>query len=343
MRPASTGGGYASPIALTPGYCTLSILFSDWNRSGERDLRMANDRNYYIGGEEQLWHVAPGDAPRLYTNADGWQPLQIWGMGIASQDLTGDGYPEVFITSQADNKLQTLADGAAQPTYRDIALARGVTAQRPYTGGDVLPSTAWHPEFADVNNDGLFDLFITKGNVEAQLDYASRDPNDLLLGRSDGTFDEGAVAAGIVSYNRARGAALVDLNLDGLLDLVVVNRQTNATVFRNVGSGDAQQPAPMGHWIELRLQQAAPNIDAVGAWVDVRIGEHTVTREVTIGGGHAGGQIGWIHAGLGDAGTADVRIHWPDGEIGPWMTVRANEFATIERGAPEPVQWFPGS
>ena len=38
---------YAEPIPLTPGWCTLSILFSDWDRSGRRDLRMANDRHYY--------------------------------------------------------------------------------------------------------------------------------------------------------------------------------------------------------------------------------------------------------------------------------------------------------
>ena len=38
--------------------------------------------------------------------------MQIWGMGIASYDLTGDGYPEVYLTSQGDNKLQTLTDRA---------------------------------------------------------------------------------------------------------------------------------------------------------------------------------------------------------------------------------------
>ena len=39
--------------------------------------------------------------------------MQIWGMGIASHDLTGDGYPEVYLTSQGDNKLQTLTSGPA--------------------------------------------------------------------------------------------------------------------------------------------------------------------------------------------------------------------------------------
>jgi hypothetical protein len=340
VRPASTGSGYAAPIALTPGYCTLSMLFSDWSRTGRRDLRMANDRNYYINGEEQLWRVAPGEAPRPYTRAEGWQPLQIWGMGIASQDLTGDGHPEVFITSQGDNKLQALADGATQPTYHDIALRRGVTAQRPFVGGDVLPSTAWHPEFDDVNNDGFVDLFVTKGNVEAQPDYASRDPSNLLLGKADGTFVDRAEQAGIVRYDRARGAALVDLNLDGMLDLVVVNRQTNVTVWRNVGRGDAESPAPMGHWIAVRLRQSAPNVDAIGAWVEVRVGGRTVAREVTVGGGHAGGKIGWLHTGLGTADGAEVRVQWPDGETGPWMTLGADQMATIEKGAAEPTPWI---
>ena len=278
VRPATTTGGYAPPVALTPGYCTLSVLFSDWGRSGQRDLRVANDRHYYLDGQEQLWRISPGEAPRLYTEADGWRPLQIWGMGIASQDLTGDGRPEVFVSSQGDNKLQTLDDDATGPAYRDIALELGATAQRPFVGDDVLPSTAWNPEFDDVNNDGLVDLFISKGNVEAQLDNAMRDPSNLLIGTADGTFVEGAEQAGVVSFDRARGAALVDLNLDGMLDLVEVFRESNVKVWRNVGHGNGESPEPMGHWLGLRLQQNAPNIDAIGAWVEVRTGDRTRVR-----------------------------------------------------------------
>ena len=343
VRPASSGATYAPPITLAPGYCTLSVLFSDWSRSGRRDLRMANDRHYYIDGSEQLWRIDPDRPPRLYSATDGWRPLQIWGMGIASQDLTGDGYPEVYITSQADNKLQTLdSTSTQQPAYHDIALRMGVTATRPFTGGDVLPSTAWHPEFADVNNDGRLDLFVSKGNVEAQADYATRDPSDLLLGQANGTLDEAAEEAGIVSYDRARGAAVADLNLDGLLDLVVVNREANIKLWRNIGRGDdASQSTPMGHWLGIRLHEPAPNVDAIGAWLDVRVGDRTIEREVTVGGGLASGQAGWLHTGLGPAEGAEVRVHWPDGEIGPWMTVGADRFLTIERGAATPTAWTP--
>jgi hypothetical protein len=340
-RPGPDGGTYAAPLALSPGYCTLSVLFSDWSRSGTRDLRMANDRHYYLDGTEQLWRIAVDQEPRQYTEADGWRPLKVWGMGLASQDLTGDGRPEVFITSQADNKLQTLDDDATGPSYHDIALERGATAHRPFTGDDVLPSTAWHPEFEDVNNDGFVDLFVSKGNVEAQPDFARRDPSNLLLGRPDGTFVEGAEAAGIVGFDRARGAALVDLNLDGLLDLVVVNRRQPVDVWRNVGAGSAQQPAPMGHWLGLRVEQPAPNVDAVGAWVEVQADDRTVVREIVVGGGHAGGKSGWVHVGLGDATEARVRVQWPDGEVGPWIPVHADRFATIRRGAAHVTEWRP--
>jgi hypothetical protein len=342
VRPAvdEPGGAptYGDPIPLGPGYCTLSILFSDWSRTGARDLRVSNDRHYNTDGEEQLWRISPGEQPRLYTREEGWQPVRIWGMGIASQDLTGDGLPEVFLTSQGDNKLQTLADGAAAPRYEDIALRRGATAHRPVTGDTTKPSTAWHAEFEDVNNDGYMDLFVAKGNVEAQPEYAALDPSNLLLGTADGTFVESTEAAGVLSMARARGAAVADLNVDGLLDLVVVNRRENVKVWRNVGSGTSDEPAPLGSSVSIRLTQPGGNRDAIGAWVEATTPESRVTRELTIGGGHAGGQLGWLHLGLGRATTFDLRVTWPDGVVEAWQGLPATGFLTLERGG-DPRSW----
>jgi hypothetical protein len=336
FRPSPDDATYEPPVALHPGYCTLSMLFSDWARSGHQDLRISNDRQYYdndVGGE-QLWQIEPGQPPHPYGDADGWALLRLWGMGIASYDVTGDGYPDVYLTSQGANTLQTLARGPAQPAYHDIALKLGIEATRPAAGGDPLPSTAWHPEFQDVNNDGLVDLFISKGNVDQIPDYAARDPSDLFLGKADGSFTDAAEAAGIVSFDRGRGAALADFNDDGLLDLVEVFLDAPTRLWRNVGTGTADAPQPMGSWLAVRVQQPGTNRDAIGGWLEVRVGQAITRRELTIGGGHLGGQLGWIHVGLGAAGTADVRVQWPDGEVGPWLPATADQFIEIDRGNP---------
>ena len=101
-------------------------------------------------------------------------------MGIAEGDIDGSGYPEYALTSMGDTKLQKLdpdEGGRGEfPVYRDIAGEVGATAHIPYAGGDKRPSTGWHSEFADFNNDGLLDLFISKGNVAQMPDFAAFDP-----------------------------------------------------------------------------------------------------------------------------------------------------------------------
>ena len=318
-------GRFDAPLELTPAHCPLSILFTDWNRSGQPALRMSNDREYYKGGQEQLWHVEPGQSPRLYTEAEGWQRLRIWGMGIASRDLDGDGFPEYALTSMADNKLQRLkAPGPqAQPQYADVAFALGVTAHRPYTGGDLRPSTAWHVAFEDVNNDARPDLFLAKGNVWSMPDFAEKDPNNLLLQRADGTFEEAGDRAGVASVLQGRGAALTDLNADGRVDLVVLNRNGPAELWRNDG--------PAGNWVAIDPVQAGPNRNAVNGWVEVRVGDHIQRREVLVGGGHAGGSLGPLHFGLGSAESAEARVIWPDGTEGAWQVLSPNLVHQIAR------------
>jgi hypothetical protein len=342
VRPAPDNTSYAAPIPLHPSWCTLSMLFSDWDGSGRRDLRVSNDQHFYVDGQEQLWRIEPGAAPREYTADDGWIRVNVEGMGIGSFDLTGDGLPEVYLTSQGENRLQTLTSGPAKPTYRDVGLRRGVLADKPFTGGDRLPSTAWHPEFDDVNDDGWMDLFVSKGNVKQEEDFAKKDPSNLLLGQADGTFIEAADRAGILDFDLGRGAALTDLNLDGLLDLVEVHLSSPVRVWRNLGgaASDAGPPAPMGHWLQVRVTQPGPNRDAIGGWLEVRFGGQILRRELTVGGGHGGDELGWVHVGLGPATDAEVRVRWPDGTAGDWQRLAADRFVRLDRATGATV-WQP--
>jgi hypothetical protein len=351
VRPVTSSSGssagtvqrFGPVVDLTPSWCSLSILFSDWDGSGRMDLRISNDRDYYPGdqGEEQLWRMTPGQPPRLYTAADGWVRVQVQGMGIASYDLTGDGLPEIYLTSEDDSKLQTLSAGPAEPRYRNIGLDRGVNVTQPFTGPDIhLPSTAWHAQFDDVNNDGFVDLFVSKGNVKGQLDHAMEDPSNLLLGQVDGTFMEAADRAGIVTFDKSRGAALVDFNLDGRLDLVLAKYGAPVQIWRNDGATCSDGcVAPPAHWLAVRVIEPGPNVDAIGGEIDVRVGDAVSRRELTIGGGHASGQLGWIHFGLGAATAAEVQVRWPDGQVSPWQRVDADGFVIVDHGAGQIQRW----
>ncbi len=325
------GGVYGPPTPLEPGYCALSILASDFDRDLVPDVWVSNDKQYYLAGDdrsgtEQMWRLAPGAPPYLYTEADGWDPLRIFGMGVASADLTGDGLPEFYLSNMADNRLRVLEPGAAGPTFADDAYPRGLSAHRPFTGGDTRPSTAWHAQFEDVNQDGYLDLFVAKGNVEAMPEFAAQDPNDLLLGRPDGTFAEVAADVGLLSFARARGAQVTDLDGDGLLDLVVVNREAEAQLWRNVSVG-------LGHALMVRLHQEGADPAGIGAWLEVDLGGRVVQRELHVGGGHASGHWGWTHVGLGDAESVELRVQWPDGVTQSWSGVPADSFVDVTRGS----------
>ncbi len=348
FRPSAISGEtYSTPQVLAPGYCSLSLTFTDWSRSGRPDLRITNDRQYYRGGEEQLWRMEAGRPAREFRSGDGWQKVLIWGMGIAETDIDGDGLPEYALTSMGDTKLQKLdsEEDPPRPTYRDIAFELGATAHRPYIGEEIKPSTGWHSEFADFNNDGRTDLFIAKGNVEAMPDFASFDPDNLLLMQADGRFVETGAEAGLALPTKGRGGLITDLNMDGMLDIVVINRGQPASLFRNTGASFGSSPnlttRPMGNWVAIELRQDGPNRDAIGATISVKTGNHVQTRKIQIGGGHASDHLGFVHVGLGVAERATIRIKWPDGDWSHEYRAFANNFVVIERNREIPRYWYP--
>ena len=100
---------------------------------GRRDLRVTNDRHFYQDGGEQLWRIEPGQSPRPYTAADGWQTRALGDghrkPGSHRRPLSG-GLPHEPGRQQAPDPGRW---ARARPD-QDLALDRGVTAHRPFAG-----------------------------------------------------------------------------------------------------------------------------------------------------------------------------------------------------------------
>ena len=119
---------------------------------------------------------------------------------------------------------------------------------------------------------------------------------------------------------------MADLNADGRLDIVVINRRAPMEVWQN-------QSDSGGHWLSLDIRQPGANTRAVGSFVDLRLPDgRTMTREITVGGGHASGTAGPMHFGLGNANTVLIRVIWPDENTSDWTEVEADKMFTVGRG-----------
>jgi len=75
----------------------------------------------------------------------------------------------------------------------------------------------------------------------------------------------------------------------------------------------------------------------------VTTGGTTLRREVTIGGGHSGGQLGWMHFGLGPPEGVTVLVRWPDGSVTGPLDVRVDQLGTIDHATGAFAAWGAGS
>jgi len=149
------------------------------------------------------------------------------GGGVAAGDLTGDGRPEVMLTSNQHGNRLYLNKGNFQ--FQDITAEAGV-------GGKGLWATG--VTFADVNGDGLLDIYVCyAGNVAGKQRANELYINQGLNANGIPTFKEMAAEYGIADEGPSTQAAFLDYDRDGKLDLFLVNnsfRPVSGAAARNI-------------------------------------------------------------------------------------------------------------
>src|SRR5712691_3589416 len=139
------------------------------------------------------------------------EPAAMMGAGLCWLDYNNDGWLDLFVVnSYADDNLPAWQAHGGLPTSALYENVHGHFVNVTKSSHAGLRVKGEGCVAADFNGDGYTDLFITTAT------------DDLLLwNNGDGTFTEGAVKAGIVSFGWHSGAAVADVNGDGRPDLFV--------------------------------------------------------------------------------------------------------------------------
>ncbi|MCH8212055.1 MAG: ASPIC/UnbV domain-containing protein, partial [Planctomycetes bacterium] len=133
----------------------------------------------------------------------------------------------------------------------------------------------------------------------------------------------GGTAGAIIKTSRA--ASFGDIDNDGSIAIVVVNRDSQLSLLRNIAGRE-------GNWIMFRVVDEH-NRDAIGATVQLSVGNRRISRDVRTAYSYCAANDPRVHVGLGSISQiTDVCVRWIDGTVESFGQFSTNQITTLRRG-----------
>ena len=167
---------------------------------------------------------------QVSTQSVGGDPYDSGNYGSVWTDFDNDGDIDLYIA-----KCRQAASSGTDPRRRDVLfenLGNGNFVDNGANYGFNSMDQDWTPSFGDINNDGDFDLFLTKHNTTSRL-YT----NDGI-----GNFTGGAT---LTFGNMPMQSLFEDLDNDGFVDLIITG-DNDHRIYRNNGNGTFTDVTPAG-------------------------------------------------------------------------------------------------
>ena len=299
----------------------LGVGVSDFDGDGWLDLFVAND-----GTKDHLWLNKGGGrfverAVAFGCAADMDGSIKA-GMGVAIYDLDDDADEDLLVVNLATEYDSLFLNEGTH--FQDRTAKLGLTrASQAFTRFGV--------GFQDFDQDGWVDLYEANGRVSHGGEYEGDDPfaeeNLVYRGTEGARFEPLALPGGTAEAMLAtsRGAAFGDVNGDGAVDVLVVNRDGPAHLLIN--------RAAAGNWVRLRVLDGQR--DALGAEVFVTAGERRFQRRVRSSTSYCAASDPRVHLGLGALEAVEIEVRWVDGTRESFGSLAAGSEHRLVRGEGE--------
>lgn len=318
----------AADYGLDDTGCGLAQLTTDYDQDGDQDLYLANDFGMFLQPNVFYRNEFP-EASFTNVAPENGSGLGMFAMGVAAADFDHDLDLDYYVTNIGANALLRQHEGL----FDEVAHECGVANEKIDDGE--LNTTGWGTAFIDLDHDGWEDLFVSNGHIGTLQAYLTGrdDPNQLYRNLGDGTFDNVSAGAGIMDRQVGRGLAVADVDGDGDQDVFGVvlgtgEEEIHSKLYIN-------QTEKAGHYVQIALEGARSNRDAIGAQVWVYAGGLAHIRELEGGGAsYCSKSSNVLHVGLGEAERIDsLVIHWPSGQVDRYEEVAMDEMHMfVERG-----------
>ena len=364
-------GLYSSQIGFAHG-----VAVGDINDDGWDDIYVSNDFFEY-----DYLYLNNGDKTFTESIKKATKHIPFFSMGNDIADFNNDGLLDIMTLDMVaeDNRRLYMNTGGYDQQRFDRIVQHGLHHQYMFNmlqmnngnetfseigmlAGISRTDWSWAPLFADFDNDGFKDIYISNGirkdirNIDWGYSYRNltqftelalfeasqwdmllnslpfeKITNYMFRNNGDLTFSKVMEDWGMERKSYSNGVAYGDLDLDGDLDLVVNNVDDEAFIYQN--------NSRTNNYIQFTFKGADKNPLALGTKVRIYHGDKTQYQQHYLVRGYRSSMNPVMHFGLGkDTLITMADVTWPDGRVSEYHNINANQVIPLEYSKSHPAK-----